>query len=114
MTLREISALVSAKIVCGEDRQHEEVKFAFASDLLSDVLTIKSEGYLLITGLANLQCIRTAEMSDISFILIARNKSVSEEMKELAEENGILIMVSPFSLFKCSGILYSAGVKPVY
>ncbi len=114
MTLNDVCNLVSGKVICGESRLNDEISHAFASDLLSDVLTVKTNHFMLITGLANLQCIRTAEMSDISYILIARNKSVTDEMRELASENNILLIVSPFSLFKCSGILYSAGIKPVY
>lgn len=114
MKLSDLCELVSGTVICGEERLNEEVEFAFASDLMSDVLTIKITHFILITGLANVQSIRTAEMSDISYILMARNKEVTDEMKELAEENDLLIIKSPYSMFKCSGLLYSAGIKPVY
>ncbi|MEZ7884945.1 MAG: hypothetical protein QMB39_06770 [Bacteroidales bacterium] len=114
MKLSDLCELVSGTVICGEERLNEEVEFAFASDLMSDVLTIKITHFILITGLANVQSIRTAEMSDISYILMARNKEVTDEMKELAEENDLLIIKSPYSMFKCSGLLYNAGIKPVY
>jgi hypothetical protein len=50
---------------------------AFASDLMSDVLTLKNDNLVLITGLATLQTIRTAEMADINCIIFVRNKKVS-------------------------------------
>ncbi len=62
---------------------------------MSDVLTVNCDNLLLITGLANLQAIRTAEMSDIDCILFVRNKSVSPEMKSLAEELGITLINAP-------------------
>ncbi len=114
MVLQEVCDLVNGEVLCGHSRLNESVEFAFSSDLMSDVLTVKKEHFLLITGLANSQSIRTAEMSDAPYILICRGKSVTPDMVELASENGILIIISKFSMFKCSGILYSAGLKPVY
>ena len=75
-------------MVCGQDRLDENVDYAFASDLMSDVLTIKTDDFLLITGLANVQSVRTAEMSDVEYILFVRGKNVTEEMSALAEDRG--------------------------
>ena len=41
---------------------------------MSEVLTIDSENLILITGLVNVQTIRTCEMLDIQNIIIVRNK----------------------------------------
>ncbi len=114
MTLREINTLLEGVVVSGEKRLDDSVEFAFASDLMSDVLTIKRDHFLLVTGLANIQSIRTAEMSDAPYIILCRNKEVTEEMLELAAENNILIIKSKFSMFRCAGLLYQAGIKPVY
>ena len=114
MNLREICSVVNGKVVCGEERLEQSVEYAFASDLMSDVLTVKKDNFLLITGLANTQAVRTAEMSDAPYILLCRGKKASEEMIELASENHILIISSPFSLFRCAGLLYGAGIKPLF
>lgn len=87
---------------------------AFSSDLMSDVLTLDEENILLISGLANVQLIRTAEMADISAVLLARNKKATPEMIELANENGLVILETPFSIYKASGVLYANGLKEVY
>ena len=81
---------------------------------MSDVLTVRSDKLLLLTGLVNIQAIRTAEMSDICCVVFVRNKKVSEEMVNIARENRIAIIQTPYSMFKASGILYSAGIQPVY
>lgn len=114
MKLREVCSVVDGKVVCGEERLDQNVEYAFASDLMSDVLTVKKENFLLVTGLANMQSVRTAEMSDAPYILLCRGKKVTDEMIELASENSILIISSSFSLFRCAGLLYGAGLKPVY
>ena len=58
MTLREIVGKLNATVYLGNERLDEEVDRAFASDLMSDVLTLK-ETPMLITGLCNVQTIRT-------------------------------------------------------
>ena len=113
MTLREIVKLLDAEVCVGEERLDEEVTKAFASDLMSDVLTLKDTP-ILITGLCNVQTIRTCDMAGLDVVIIVRNKKPSEEMLELAEENDMMVMASPFSLFKACGILYAAGMKPLY
>lgn len=114
MKLRDIVTAVQGEVVCGQDRLDENVDYAFASDLMSDVLTIKTDNFLLVTGLANVQSVRTAEMSDVEYILFVRGKAVTEEMAALAEENGMVVIRTDYSIVKTSGILYGAGLKPVY
>jgi predicted transcriptional regulator len=114
MKVKEIVKLIDGQIICGEDRMDESVVYAFSSDLMSDVLTIKVDNFILITGLANIQSIRTAEISDVQFILFVRGKKVTEEMISLAKDNGMAIIQTDYSLYKTSGILYGAGLMPVY
>jgi len=114
MTIKEIAECVSAEIKIGHDNLDFEIKAGFASDLMSDVLTIETDDILLVTGLVNLQSIRTAEMSDIKCILFVRNKIVTTEMLEVARENGMVILQSPLSMFMAIGKLFSAGLKAVY
>lgn len=114
MKLKEVVELLNAKVVSGEAQLNAEVEYVFASDLMSDVLTIETDNLLLITGLANLQTIRTAEMSDISKIIFARKKKATDEMIRLAAENDMILIECDYSMFKTSGILFQSGLKPVY
>ena len=114
MKLKEIAAILHATISCGAERLEEEVEVGYSSDLMSDVLTLDTDNLVLITGLANLQAIRTAEMADIRAIVFVRNKKASFQMLELATENDLCILESPYSMFKSSGLLFQAGLKPVY
>jgi len=114
MKLNEIIKHTQARLVTGNLSDEIILKKAFSSDLMSDVLTLDEDEILLVTGLNNVQLVRTAEMADIRVVLLARNKTASEEMIALAKENGIIILETPFSIFKASGVLYSNGLKPVY
>lgn len=114
MQIANIAELLKAKVLTPGLDLSNEVDHAFASDLMSDVLTGDYDKTLLITGLSNMQSIRTAEMSDIREVIIGRNKEVSQEMIELAHESDIVLIQSSYSLYRISGILYEAGIKPVY
>lgn len=113
MTLREITKLINGQVLLGEDRLDEEATNVFASDLMSDVLTLKTTP-LLLTGLCNVQTIRTCDMACIDHLVIVRNKKPNDEMLELAQENGMVLITSEYSLFKVCGILYEAGLEPLY
>ena len=114
MKLTEIVEFLSAKVITCEDRLDQEVKYGFASDLLSDVLTVDSDSMLLLTGMANLQAIRTAEMAEIKCVAFVRDKKMTPEMIELASENNLVTIETPFSMFQSVAILHEKGLKPVY
>ena len=114
MKIENIIQLLDAKIVCGSHRISDDISYAFSSDLMSDVLTLDAENMLLITGLANVQIIRTAEVAEIHHLVIVRNKKVSEDLVELANELNMILIESPYSMFKASGILYANGLNPLY
>lgn len=114
MKIQRIKELADASIVCGSDKLENDVQCAFASDLMSDVLTLDCGGVLLITGLCNLQTIRTAEMAEISYILFVRGKKVDPDMLELAHENDMVLLETDHSMYHAAGELYSAGLVPIY
>ena len=114
MNVKEVAILLDAQIVSGPADPGPDIERAFASDLMSDVLTVETDKMMLITGLANPQTIRTAEMSDVSCIVFVRGKKVTNEMQQLATELGMTLLECRSSMFKTAGILYNAGVKAVY
>ena len=114
MKIKEIARLVDGEIVGAPADDTYEMEKAFASDLMSDVLRFSMDETVLVTGLCNNQTMRTSEMADLRVVLIGRDKQPDEEMLELAEDSDITIIKSKYSLFKISGILYNAGIKPLY
>lgn len=114
MKINQIAPQIGGVVVCGRDNTDRDVEYGFASDLMSDVLTLETDNLLLITGLANNQAVRTAEMSDIPCIIFVRNKKVTQEMIELATECNITLIEYPFSMFRAVSELFKAGIKPVF
>ncbi len=114
MKISEIIKVLNATIVCGKVNIETNIERGFASDLMSDVLTLDTDKMVLITGLANMQTIRTAEMADVQCVLFVRNKNVTDEMLKLAQEHNMTLLRCKFSMFNAVGKLYQAGLNPVY
>ena len=110
MKIEEIAKLLNANILCNEEKNDLEVFSACGSDLMSDVMAFVKENVLLLTGLINVQVIRTATLMDIGAICFVRGKQPTEEMIEMAKENGIILLSSKEPLFLACGKLYNAGL----
>jgi len=110
MTIKEITDLLEAEVLCGEEILQKEVNKAFASDMMSDVLAYADPISVLLTGLCNPQVIRTAEMLDISCIVFVRGKNPDEAMLQLADEMDIAVLATPLYMFNACGYLYKEGM----
>jgi len=113
MNLKTVTELIGADVLCVSERLEEvEVEYAYAADLMSDVLAFARPMSLLLTGLTNVQIIRTAQMLDIPAVVFVRGKRPQEEVVKLAEQVGISLLVSAKSMYESCGLLYKAGVFP--
>jgi hypothetical protein len=106
VTLADIRAAVGADAIWCPDLA-VPVTGVVAADLMSDVLVDGRPGYVLVTGLANVQTIRTAAIADLAAVVFARGKAVPPEVIGLAQEMRVPIFTSPLSLFDAAGGLYA-------
>jgi len=114
MRLTEIAKVLNAKVVCGQERLEENQDVAFASDLMSDILTLGDNFPMIVTGLCTMQTIRTCEMGNLDIVVFVRKKKATPEMIELAADNDMVLMECDYSMFKACGLLWEAGLKPIY
>lgn len=110
MKLSEVKEILSADILCGEEKMETEVKAACGCDLMSDVLAFVKDQALLLTGLINAQVVRTAEMMDMKAIVFVRGKVPSTAILELAEDSGIAVLSTQLPMYPACGMLYSNGL----
>ena len=110
MKIREIKKLLSAKVVSGADLLETDVYSACASDMMSDVLAFVKDQGVLLTGLVNPQVIRTAEMMDMRWVVLVREKKATDEMIKLAELSDIVLMESELRMYDACGNLYTSGL----
>ena len=112
MLLSEIKNILGAEFLgCDETLLEKDIKTAFGSDLMSDVLAFVDEQAMLLTGLINSQVIRTAEMMDITAICFVRGKMPAEDVIELAVEKGIALLSTEKTMYTCCGLLYEKGIR---
>ena len=109
MTIREAAEILEASVLTGEEKLDQEIQTLCGSDMMSEVLAFTKEGSFLLTGLCNPQVMRTAEMLDLMCVAFIRGKKPTEEMIEMAKEEGLVVLVSNFGMFNACGKLYSAG-----
>ncbi len=110
MKLSEVRDILKAKVYAGEEMLDKTVDSAFGSDLMSDVLAFVNDHVLLLTGLMNLQVVRTAEMMDITAIVFVRGKCPDEGIVELAKSKNMVIMSTDYTMYMASGNLYANGL----
>lgn len=113
MELGQVKEILQATVIVGETCLDRQVKEAFGSDLMSDVLAFVNMDTLLLTGLNNAQVIRTAEMSDIHAIVFVRGKKPCKEVVELAKVKDIVLMSTKEILYTACGKLYQKGLNGV-
>lgn len=110
MNIAELARLVDGTFLTDSSNKNREVKGAFAADLMSDVLASIQPEAVLVTGLCNPQVVRTAVMSDVAAIVLVRGKTPPKETLDLAIEEGIPFVTSPFGMFEVCGRFHEAGI----
>jgi predicted transcriptional regulator len=110
MNVQELVKIVNGKVLTPKVSLTREVKGGCGADLMSDVLASVKPEAVLLTGLCNIQVVRTAQMADVCAIVFVRGKKPPQETIELAAEENIPLITSPFGMFDLCGRLYKAGL----
>jgi len=111
MKLDQVMEVLNAEAFTSVPYDDIEINAACGSDLMSDALAFGENKGLLLTGLNNPQCIRTAEMMDIHCVVLVRGKEPDSGLVELANEKEIVVMKTDYSMYTSCGLLYKAGLS---
>lgn len=71
-----------------------------AGDLMSDILTLEDDYFVLLTSLATEQTIRTADFVGARAVVLVNNKRAPAPMLALAKELNISILTTPCRMFR--------------
>ncbi|MDJ0820003.1 MAG: DRTGG domain-containing protein [Desulfobacterales bacterium] len=110
MKLSEIVEALDATILNGDDLLEKEIMTCGASDLMSDILAGLSEGCILLTGLTTVQVIRTAMVAGVGAVVFVRGKTPPQEVIDLAREQELPLISSPYSMFVSCGRLHACNL----
>jgi len=105
MIISEIALALGAKIVQGKF-DDTELKGAYTSDLLSDVIAHAKSGGALITIQAHKNTVAVATLVNISCLIICNNRPLPDDMLEAAKDEGIAVLLTKENQFTVSGKLW--------
>lgn len=111
MKISDIVQSLDAQVLCGEDKLGREIDAAFGSDMMSDALAFMHEKTVLLTGMVNTHVIRTLEMLDVECVVFVRGKVVPDEVLEMGEEQGMVLLSTDKTLYTSCGLLYAEGLR---
>ena len=111
MNVQDIMRVQDAELICGEDNLDVEVHNACGSDMMSDVLAYVKDQAVLLTGLVNIQVVRTADMMDMVCIVFVRGKEPDADMIALAERRGMVMLKTQHRMFTACGLLWENGLR---
>jgi predicted transcriptional regulator len=113
MKLSEIRDILGCEVLAGEEDLSIEVQHVVASDGMSEILAFARSKELMITGLTNIQSIRTADIAGVSAVVYCRGKRPDGRVVEFAKTKKIPVLVTRMVMFDICGILYNKGLKGV-
>ena len=110
MNVNDLIKLIDGRLLNPAANLDREINGGCGADLMSDVLASIQPEAVLLTGLCNPQVVRTSLMADVAAIVIVRGKNIPKETVDLAKEENIALISSPFGMFELAGRLYKAGL----
>jgi hypothetical protein len=111
MRLEMLRDLLRCEVLTGADALDTEIDMAVASDAMSVVLASPHPRALMITGLTNIQSVRTAHISGLPAIMYVRGSRPTEATIKLARDNKTVLLSTKLGMFDSCGILYSCGIR---
>ena len=112
MRLDEIAAVLDCEVLSPVD-ECVDIEAVVASDGMSEILAFHRPHALMLTGLTNIQSVRTAMVADVHAIIFVRGKRPRDNVLDLARQNDIPVLVTQLGMFDSCGILYQAGLEGV-
>jgi hypothetical protein len=110
MKLEAVRRILNCTVAAGEDKLDLDVEIGCGADLMSDVLAFIKPNALLLTGLTNVQSVRTADVAEVRAIVYVRGKPPEPRAIRLAREKGIVLLCTRLPLYEACGRLYAQGL----
>lgn len=100
---------------CVASRNHleREVKSAYVSDLLSDVMGKAQPGMLWVTSQIHKNIVAVASLIELSAIVIVNERKPDEEMLKVAEDEEVVVLTSDKPAFETAGKIYNYLISPL-
>jgi len=108
--ISEVAAVLGAEI-CQDVFDDIDLKCAYTSDLLSDVLAHAKDVGALVTIQAHKNTVAVASLVNISVIVICNSRPLPDDMLEAAKDENIAVIRTKENQFTVSGKLWELFSK---
>ncbi len=106
MKLKNIINELNIKTLSGQGKLDIEVKGAYTSDLLSDVIANSKADDLWITLQKHQNIIAVAKLKDLAGIILVNDREPDQETIKKANDENFPLLATKLSAFEISGKLY--------
>ncbi len=97
--IKKIKDVLEAEVIVGEDKLDVDVKYIYASDLMSDVLAFGKPNSILLTGLASQQAIISAHMAEFDAVVLIRGKKTKDGSEKFARDKQIVLLSTKLDMY---------------
>lgn len=113
MRLQDVRDILQCEVLTEGDDLTVDVQYVVASDGMSEILAFAKSKELMITGLTNIQAVRTADIAGVTAVIFCRGKRPDSRVIEFAKKKKIPILATKMVMFDICAILYNKGLKGV-
>jgi len=106
VNIRDVVEALSLEVKTTKGDLEHRITGCYISDLLSDVMANAKEGEVWITLQTHPNIVAVAALKNLSGIIITNKRTPEEETMKKAEDERIVIAVSPLSTFEAGGMIY--------
>jgi predicted transcriptional regulator len=111
--LQDVRDILQCEVLTEGDDLTVDVQYVVASDGMSEILAFAKSKELMITGLTNIQAVRTADIAGVTAVIFCRGKRPDSRVIEFAKKKKIPILATKMVMFDICAILYNKGLKGV-
>lgn len=111
MKLVELASILDLDLLSEGVGLDREIKGAYVSDLLSDVIGNSREGHVWITIQVHLNIVAVALLKGLSCIIVVNGRKPDRETLDKATAENVPIFSSQLSAFEIAGRLYGLGLR---
>ncbi|HNW30536.1 MAG TPA: DRTGG domain-containing protein [Spirochaetota bacterium] len=111
MKLKELIQKLNLELTTSSTALDAEVENAYASDILSDVMSHAKEGSVWITLQTHRNTVSVAELKSFAGVILVGGRRPDDETLKKANEENIPIFSTKLSSFEIAGKLYELGIR---
>jgi serine kinase of HPr protein (carbohydrate metabolism regulator) len=111
MNLKQICEKLDLRVLSGEDKLDQDVKVAYCSDVLSDVMAKAAKGCIWISNQTHENVLAIAYFKNLAAVILTENQIPEDTVLEKAKQKNITLLLTDLKTFEIVGKLWEIGIK---